>query len=308
MIESPDREDGYEFRHYLGVLWRRKLSIVAPIVLLTVAGWLLGPAPSDSSTSTAQVLAKPVESTLSADGGGAARTDGAIADEIAIISSDEIRDAVEAAVGHSVEVTIEQLTTDSSVVTITVSGTEDDAQRDAQTYAETYVELRRGELAQVAETAIDQLTTRLTDIEAQLAELAPQITDLDTQIGATTDETVLRGLTNQREDLLAQRDVLTTSQVETERERDDIELTAAVTPTLGIELLSNASAPAAVTGVGKFQYASAGFALGLVLGVLLAFAREHFDQSVRTMRDVERAGNGIRLLGVVPRQPRGAIR
>lgn len=307
MTESPDREGGYEFRHYLGVLWRRKLTIVATMVALTLIGWLLGPGLSDSHTSTAEVLAKPGESVVGAGSSGA-RADSSVGDEMAIIASDEVRAAVEREAGHPVEVTITPDSPDSNVVLITVTGGADTVQDDAQTYADTYIELRRDELAEGTSAATKQLSAGLVDVDGQLDELGPQIAGLDIQIGATTDELALRGLTNQREDLLAQRDILSVRRAEIQKQLDEVELTAAVNPTLGIEVLSNASEPSIVSGATKVQYASAGLALGLVLGVLLAFGREHFDDSVRTTRDVERAGRGVRVLGVVPRHSQGATR
>lgn len=307
MTESPDREGGYELRHYLDVLWRRKLSILGPMVALMLIGWLLGPGLSDSHTSTAEVLAKPVDSGLGSAAGNT-RADSSVGDEIAIISSDEVRTAVEDEVGRLVDVTITQANSDSSVVVITASGPADEVQVDAQAYADTYVEVRRDELAEGTLAATQELTARLDDVDGQLADLEPQIAGLDVQIGATTDETALRGFTNQREELSAQRDVLNSRRAQVQQQLDDVELTAAVNPTLGIELLSNASEPQVVAGATKAQYASAGLALGLVVGVLLAFAREHFDDSLRTVRDVERSARGVRMLGVVPRQPRGATR
>ncbi len=303
MTETTDRDGGYELRHYLDVLWRRKLSIVTPIVVLTLAGWLLGSALSVSHTSSAEILAKPLQTSVST--GGSTRVDTILGDEIAIMSSDEIREPVEAAAGHEVAVTIAQEDTESNVVTITVEGEADQVQQDAQSYAETYVEIRRAELSAGTITTTEQLTARLTDLDAQIAAFTPQIADLDTQIAATTDPLTLRNLSSEREDLLAQRGALNLSRADAQQRLDDVQLSAAVNASFGIDLLSSASEPEVVEGATAVQYASAGLAIGLVLGVLLAFAREHFDTAVRTVRQVELASGGARLLGVVPSRHRG---
>jgi len=305
MTETNDTDGGYELRHYLGVLWRRKLSILAPIALLALAGWLLGSGLTTSYTSTAEVLAKPIETGVSSTG-AATKDEALIGDEIAILSSDEVEKAVEDKVGHEVLPEITQEIADSNVITITVTGEEGDVQADAQAYADTYVAQRRAELAQGNATALAGLTPQLAEVDAQIAALAPQITALDASILAEVDEIALRKFENSRAELVAQRDALTVSRTAIQQQIDGLELTAAVNPTLGIEVLANASEAAVVEGATKVQYASAGAALGLILGVLLAFAREHFDQSLRTTRDVEMAGRGVRLLGVVPRHTRGA--
>lgn len=305
MSESVDGEGGYELRHYLRMLWRRKLSIVGPMIVLALLGWLAGSGLTTSHASVAEVLAKPVTTGV-ATAGGNGNDDVSIGDEIAIFSSDEIKTAVEDEVGHEVGVVVTQENSDSNVLTITVTGDEDAVQDDAQAYAETYVEIRRAELAAGATTANETLTTRLVDVDAELAVLAPQITAKDAEIVATTDEIVLRGLNAQREDLIGQRDILNLRRNDVQSQLDDLELTTATNPTLGVEVLSSATEPDLVEGATRVQYASAGLALGLILGVLLAFAREHFDQSVRTPRDVEFVGRGVRVLGVVPKHPRGA--
>lgn len=307
MVDTADREGGYELRHYLRVLWRRKLSVVAPVVVLAILGWLLGSGLSVSYSSRAEVLAKPVETSLSSTGSGT-RLEAPVADEVAIISSDEYQAAVEAEVGHLVDVVISQVDPDSNVVSITVSGEQGDVQTDAQTYADTYIELRRAELAQGTNTAIDQLTSRVDDIDAELAQLAPQLADVDAEIATTTDEIALRGLSNQRDELLAQRGALNDRGTEIQQQIDELELTAAVNPTQGIEVLSNATEPRLMSGATPLQYAGAGVALGLVLGVLLAFAREQYDGTIHSVRDAEIATRGVRVLGVVPRQTRGATR
>lgn len=306
MVEATDREDGYELRHYLRVLWRRKWSVLAPMVALAIVGWLLGSGLDVSSTSTADVLAKPVESSLNAASG--VSREAPAGDEMAIISSDEYQAAVEAEVGHPVDAQITQDDPDSNVLSITVAGERGDVQADAQAYADTYVELRRADLAQGTTTAIEQLSTRVAEVDAELAELAPQIADIDAQIASTTDEVVSRALSGQRDELIVQRAALDQRRSQIQQQIDDLELTAAVNPTLGIELLSNASDPAVVSGATPLQYASAGLALGLVLGLLLAFAREQLDGTIHSTRDAEIATRGVRVLGVVPRQTRGATR
>jgi len=301
---TTDREGSYELRHYLQVLWRRKLSILVPMVLLAFVGWLLGSGLTTSYTSVAEVQAKPVQTASTVT--DTSKDDTTVGDEMALLSSDKVKNAVEDTVGHEVEVEITQENSDSNTITITVTGDEDDVAADAQAYADTYVTVRRAELAQGATTATETLTTRLADVDAQLAVLTPQITAKDAEIVAEIDEIVLRGLNSQRDDLLTQRDVLNSRRGGVQAELDALELTIAVNPTLGIEVLSSASDAEIATGATRIQYASAGLAIGLIIGVLLAFAREHFDQSVRTTRDVEQAGRGVRVLGAVPRHPRGA--
>ncbi len=133
--------------------------------------------------------------------------------------------------------------------------------------------------------------------------MGEQIATLDGQIVSEVDPGALRGLESQRADLLAQRDAIIARRSASEQQLDELTLTSAVNPTLGVDVLSGASDPVLLAGPTQTQYGSAGLALGLILGVLLAFAREYFDPSVRTTRDVT---PGARVLGVVPKHSRGA--
>lgn len=301
MIERRDEQDGYEFGHYLDVVRRRKASLVVPTLLVVLVGWLLG---SDqiSYASTASVLAAP-QGTVSSV---VDPIETSVADEVAVISSDVVRAAAEAKIGHAVDVTVAQVSDASSVVTITVSGHDRDVQPAAQVYAETYVQVRREQLNRGTTIAIEQLTTRLTDIEAGLAELASQIEDLDLQIAAAVDATAARELTTRRDELVAQRDTLNRRSAPIQPELDELEFAAALNTTSGIELLSSAAEPVVVTGATRVPYAGAGIVVGMVIGLLLALAREHFDQSVRTIRDVDLVNPDVRVLGVVPTHRRDA--
>ena len=288
----PVERDGYELRHYVGVARRRSLSIVVPAVLLAVLGWLLGSSDVEYA-STASVLAAPSQSASSVIADVVTET--SVEDEVAILTSDDVRSAVETRLGHPPDVVVEQRSTESSVVSITASGEPDAVQDDAQVYAETYVELRRAQLAEAGTIAVEQLTARLTDIGAQLAQLAESIATVDAQIEVNTDPFALRDLAVRREQLLAQRDALNDRRAPIQPQLDELALAAAVNPTSGIELLSGASEPVVASGATRAQYAAAGALVGLVLGVLLAFAREQLDLPARRRREVKPRAEDVAL-------------
>ena len=295
--------EGYELRHYVGVLRRRWPLVVLPMVAFAMLGFLLGSGSKPSYSSSASVLTVPVTTSAGA-AGPAANREPTVGNEIAIMSSDEIRSAVDAAAGHHVRANIVQANPDNSVVTITVTGPLDRVQGDAQTYAETYVANRREQLAAASKAAIAQLTKQLDDIDADLAALAPQLREINTRIAGATDEIAFRALDSQREALLAERDALENRRAPLQAQLDQQQLNAVANPTYGIEILTDSSAPAKAASAEKRRFASAGLALGLVLGVLLAFLAEHFDQSIRFARDLELAGRGHRVLAQVGRAPR----
>jgi len=307
MTAHQNEEGELQLRHYLTVLWRRKFTILGSMVALAIVGWLLGGGLVESYTSTAQVLAKPVTTTVSSGSAGTAREVAVIADEVAIMSSDKVLGAIQDEVDHPIVVEFlpqgAETRTASNVVSITVTGEQESVQKDAQDIAEAYVAVRRAALAQSATTAAAELTNRIAELDTQLAEVSGQLATLDAQIAAATDPGAVRALETQRTDLLPERDSVVARRSASEQQLDEITLTSAVNPTLGVDVLTGASDPALLAGPSRTQYGSAGLALGLIVGVLLAFAREYFDPSVRTTRDVT---PGVRVLGVVQKHSQGA--
>jgi len=301
MMETRDGTEELPLSHYLMVLWRRKLTIVASMAALALVGWLLGLGLTTGYSSTAQVLAKPVATLVTSVNSNTARDTPILGDDVAIMSSDSVLAAAEEQAGHGIAVKFSalgaELGTESNAVNITVTGKAAYVQADAQAIAETYVSVRRADVSRGATTATAELTKRVDAVDVELAELNTAIAELDAQIAAESDEAALRGLQSQRADLLTQRGSLDDRRSASQQQLDELALTSAVNPTLGVDLLAEATTAAPLGGATQVQYSTAGLALGLILGVLLAFAREYFDRSVRTTRDVM---PGVRVLGAVP--------
>ncbi|MGH9186635.1 MAG: polysaccharide biosynthesis tyrosine autokinase, partial [Acidimicrobiales bacterium] len=209
------------------------------------------------------------------------------------------------AVGHDVDVSVRALDADSNVAVISAEAAEaadaDRAEGDAQTYAETYVAVRRQQLSSAIEQATAQLNTEIANLDAQIAALAQPVADLDAQIIGELDAVVRNGLENQREELLSQREALQARRSSLLQQLDQLRLAVAVNPTFGVDVLSNASDASKDGGANPRRYALAGGLLGLLLGLVSAFALEHFDDSVRSKRDLETAAPGVPVLGLVPR-------
>ncbi|MGH9244213.1 MAG: polysaccharide biosynthesis tyrosine autokinase [Acidimicrobiales bacterium] len=299
--------DAYELRHYVGIVRRRWLSIVIPALILAVAGFLIGRASSGMYESRARVLVQPTspQSALTPGGGSAAASRALSANELAIMSSDGVLDAVEDAVGHDVDVSIRALDDDSNVaVVLARSDDRDDAERDAQTYVDTYVELRRGQLANTINQATSQIEGQIAELDTQIAALAQPVQDLDAQIIAELDPVRRNGLENQREELLTTRDGLQDRRTTLLQQVDQLRLAVTLNPTFGVEILANAADAQASGESTPRRYAIAAGALGLLLGLVLAFSREHFDDTVRAKRELERAVPGIPVVGLIPRARR----
>jgi capsular exopolysaccharide synthesis family protein len=304
---SYDSGDEYELRHYLNVLRRRKFYVIVPTLVLAVAGYAFAKVERPSFQSTAEVIVQPVSPADASDASSTRTRPGdrtEVATEVAILGSAEVRDEVEKRLGRPVDVSVAPVSDDASVAAIRASSrNRRKAQEDAQKYAETYIELRQAQLADRMTKATTQLQADLTALDGQIAGYGPLLNDLDARIIAAYDAVVRNGLENQRDELLAQRSTLQDRRSALQDQLSRLQLSSSVNPTFGIDKLSNASEPDK-GGARKRRYALAGAAVGFVLGLVLAFAREHFDDTLKTRRDLEVATGGAPTLGLIPRARR----
>ncbi len=303
---ATDREtdrDGYQLRHYVSVLRRRKLAILIPTLLGIALGLFLGTVQPRSWTSTAEVIAQPTspESALAGTGGTPAGSDASqTATEVAVMGSQAVKNEAKARVGHDVEVTV-ATDPDSAVSRLTGEG-EDKAQvqKDVQAYAESYVQLRQGQLAATMAAGIAQVETNIADVNNQINGLAEPIAALDQEIGVTYDSVIRNGLENQRGELTAQRDGLSSRRDALLDRLDALRLAQTVNPTYGVQVLAPASDPEEAGGPGRLSLAIAGGGIGFLLGLVLAFVREHFDERVFGKPSLE-AVSGLPVVGMLPR-------
>jgi capsular exopolysaccharide synthesis family protein len=299
---DTDRE-GYELRHYLSVIRRRKFTILIPTLIGLALGILLGNLRPTTWTSTAEVIAQVMspESVLAVAGGGQAGADATgAATEVAVMGSQAVKNAVKERVGHDVEVTI-TTDPDSDVSRLTVEGDDrEQVQQDAQAYAESYVQLRQGQLETMMAAGITQVETNIANVNNEINALAEPIAALDADIGVTYDSVIRNGLENERELLVSQRDNLTSRRDELLEQLDTLRLAQTVNPDYGVEILGPASEPENAGGPGQLSIAVAGAGLGLLLGLVLAFVREQFDEKVFSKRSVEEV-SGLPVIGVLPR-------
>jgi tyrosine-protein kinase len=296
---DPDR-DGYELRHYLSVVRRRPLAIAIPTLLGLALGILIGGMTPATYTSTAEVIAQVTSpaSVLAVGGEGAGASE--TATEVAVMGSEAVRTEVRNRVGHDVEVTIET-DPDSRVSRLTVEGENpEQVQQDAQAYAETYVQLRQGQLAALMTAGTTQVQNDIAAIDTQINDLATPIAEFDAEIGVTYDSVIRNGLENQRQQLITQRDSLNSRRTTLVERLDLLRLAQTVNPTFGVQVLGPASEPEKLGGPGRVGFAVAGAGLGFLLGLVIAFVREHFDDRLVSKQSFE-AASGVPVIGMLPR-------
>ncbi len=317
-------EEDLELRHYIEVLFRRKLIIIVTTVIALLAGVAFLTVTPPVYESTAQVLLQPslAEQVFSADSGGAkgsgsAGASGAsgsatgtgsagsaspqVASQVAVMQSASVRDPAKKALHLTDDpsVTVAAIGT-SNVVGITVEAdSAKEAARIAQTYAETYVDMHRSQVLNDLKITTDALATQIAAIEAQIVPLDQSLADLNSRIDSTAVLTSRAPITAQRDQVSQQRQSLDTRRSDLQSRLDRLQLDTTVTKTGGVAIVSNAAVVTDPISPKKTTDLALALALGVLGGIALAFVRDHLDDRIKSDKDL-RNGTSRPILGVVP--------
>lgn len=295
-----------ELRSYLGVLRRRKLLVAAAalLVVAVVVGLSLLQQPSYRATA-AVLLQQPASSqvVLPSAPQSPAQDRARVQTEVDVMRSRKIAGAVDDALGRRVTVDIE-MGTDSNVVSISAEDHDPaEAAHVAQTYAETYVRVRRDQLSDDLRQSAAEVQQQIDRINAQMSTLSAQVSSLDAQIAATLDPAQRQTLTEQR-DRLAARNASETQGLQTRLttytgQLQNLQLAGNLNAAGGAQIVSDAEAPSSPVSPKPVRNGVIALFVGLLLGVGVAFLRDHLDDTIKTKDDLDAVD--VPVLSVVPR-------
>ena len=144
--------------------------------------------------------------------------------------------------------------------------------------------------------AAEQIQEKITDLQAQIDGVVPvPTTALPPSLGARTPVTAR----NDQADLERQKARPQEQQDLFRSKLDELQVAAALRSG-GAQLVTPAVAPTTPVRPTPRRNAAVALAVGLMLGVGLAFLREYLDDSLRGKDDVERAAPGVPVLGLIP--------
>jgi capsular exopolysaccharide synthesis family protein len=138
--------------------------------------------------------------------------------------------------------------------------------------------------------ARDQFTTAEAPVQSRIDDLKTQLVDLNDRISGASDQ-------GQKDELGAQRDALVAQIGVMQGRIADLESTTVQAPA---EVIQRAEVPKGPASPNKGRDAALAAMLGLFLGVGFAFARERFDDRIKSREDLEEK-IGAPVLAVVPR-------
>lgn len=281
--ETGPRE--LELRDYLNVLRRRKGLIALTVLIVVAAALVYSYLQTPVYQSTAEVLVRPRTSqqilTPNANptqvGVDAQR---AIDTEIKVLQSRTVQDAVRKDLGRVPRVSA-SAAGQTDVISVSVRNTNARrAARDANTYASAYLDVRRNQ-------AVDDFLSAGNEVQAKIADLQHQIDALSSSLRPDPNAD-------------AQRSSLESQQAYYRQQLDQLQVAAQISGSGGGQVVSRASTPSSPVEPNTIRNGLIALALGLVLGIGLAFLRDYLDDSIRTKEDLESASGALPVVGLIP--------
>ncbi len=309
-LEEPD------LRSYLGVIARRRWLVILTMLVFVGVAVAYSLIPEPEYRVRAQVLTTgvndPVAMIFGANGGGDLNRQAS--SQAAFLDSSRMRFAAAAAYNGSlpksevfnVSVTpIQQSDSNitSSVVELSLVSTDPvEAATLVNVYANTYVELRENADREKLTTTKGQLLALLGEIQTQIATIRQPLDDIDNEIASNAGNAnalILQRQAKER-DLAPQLDPLNAQAADINQRLGDLNLGVELAAGGGAEVLSDAGAPDTPVSPNLPLNLAIGVVFGLFLGAALAFARDYFDDSVKSKEMVERV-TSVPTLGLIPK-------
>jgi succinoglycan biosynthesis transport protein ExoP len=283
-----------DLREYLAILRYRKWTILLITAVVVASALFFSFRQTPIYESETRVLVRPSTPPV-----GVAPTIVNLDTERALVDSAAVASLVrkELDLQRSVDALLESLEvsveTNTEILAIRYSDPDPlVAQRLAQGFAQAYTTFRR-------QQAQEQFRTQAGAIQEQIAGVEDTIAEIQDQIDATEDTEEQNTLSAQRDSLLARLGVL-------QQEMENLRRVTASQGTGG-EVVQPANLPSSPASPDFVRNGLLALAVGLALGIGLAFLRERLDERLRGREDLE-AQIGVPVLATVPRAKVGRKR
>lgn len=284
---AADDDQSLDLRRYLGVIQRRRTLVL----LVAVGTGLVALVASILQTSVyeahADILVQPraTESVFSDSPGRSSLN--AVETEIEVLGSDPVQDGVRARLDDLPDISAARV---GETEVMQVTGRSTDARQAASianAYAESYVEFRKTEAVGELEAAGRGIQDKIDELQTEIDELGRRISETPTADQSALEVTLGPRYSN----LLTQQALLA-------QKLDELQVDADL-KSGGARIVRAARVPESPATPKPARNALAGLALGLVMGSMVAFVRENFDDSVRDKRQLNQAVR-LPVLGLIP--------
>jgi capsular exopolysaccharide synthesis family protein len=305
--DGPPSGTDLDLRHYLGVVGRRRWVILVVALLVGLAAMGFALTKEERYRATGRMLLLAPGSVEANAQGFSDDPERAIANEIEILGSLEMKDAVAEQLGDDAAGVDASTSGDNDVVVLTAESTVPEVAADSvNTYARTYERVRRQRTVEALRVEVQNLQRQRRDQQDALDDINQPLTDLNAQIEALPAGPERDQLVQQREiveqNIAGARDATSGQIAQIDTAIQDAQR-AMRNPTGGVNILNPATVPSEPFFPQPKKDLAVGLIVGLLLGLAIAFVWEQLDDAVRGRADADRATGGLPIVGLVPRVP-----
>lgn len=308
----PDRVE-FELRDYIGVLHRRWRWILAFVVVLVLGGLAFSLRKPTIYQAQAGVLldAGFSRTILFTDQTNIPNIDEQVTTESDLMKSSNVQDAIKKELGYLPMVDVEVASSEGSsandepktriINVAATSSSPEAAQKAANDFSTAYVKVRRRLIDADLRANIGENDQALENLDVSTAKKQGQIDTLNKEIPLLGGE--------KKRILQARRDRLleAVSPGSVKIQQDNIQdrtnqLSAALINNDGRSIfrIALADPPTSPIQPRPVRDGTIALLIGLGLGIIAAFLRDYYDDTIRTKDDIERITTNIPVLGIIP--------
>lgn len=305
---EPIADDELDLRAYVAVLRRRWRWVAVSVVVVVTAALGMSFQQSPTYQATAEVLLRQrsTESLFNDDQSRILDAERTLNNEVELLESGTVQAAVDAVYDGPLDVgsvSARPASDRSDAVRLSATGGDpDEVARLVNLYTTTYIEFSRTQRVDDLLAAGGEIQTQIDDLQTQIDAASAPLAEADAQLAADPEdenllarrESVAAGVASATATMRSQQDFY-------RQQLENLELTAGIVQSGGVQLLTEADPPSSPISPKPVRNAALALVLGSLLGVGLAFLRDHLDDSLRTPEDLDRISGGeVPTIGFIP--------
>jgi non-specific protein-tyrosine kinase len=290
----PSDDTGRDLRDYLAVLKRRRWIVISATVLVAGTALLLSFLQTPIYQGRARVLLLPggslFDSSFSQSVGQSE-----IQTEMQVLQSQPVLEAVRQKLGGALPRTSVVAVGQTSVIEVRAESTgAGRAATVANAYADAYIDYSRKQNVSGLLSASEEIQRKIDEVQKQVDRLSERLAALPPCTGNNPPPEC-----TERSQVQEDRDAQVSQLVPLKQRLNQLQVDASFNKG-GPRLITPASVPTSPIRPTPKRNGVLGLGVGLLFGTALAFAFEHFDDSIKSKEDLERAARDVTVLGLIP--------